>query len=96
VVSVSILGRIGIPNKKSPGTRRDDGTDPQLLVSVPNTPGLNPRSLRSAYDVKPYVLLITICRIGILSLVPSLMFLKKSRQMPAPGFPFTPYNLIIH
>ena len=31
-----------------------------IAVSVPNTPGLNPKSLRSAYDVKACVLLIAI------------------------------------
>ena len=40
--------------------RRDSGTEPQLLVSVPNMPGLNTKSLRRAYDVKAYVLLIAI------------------------------------
>ena len=38
----------------------DGGIESQLLVSVPNTPGLNPKSLRSAYEVKAYVLLIAI------------------------------------
>ena len=32
-----------------------------LLVSVPNIPGLNPKSLHSAYVVKVYELLIVIC-----------------------------------
>ena len=40
--------------------RRDDGTEPEFLVSVPNILGLNPKSLYSAYDVKAYVILIVI------------------------------------
>jgi hypothetical protein len=43
-----------------PGIRRDDGAKFQSLVFVSNIPGLNPNSLRSAYDVKIYVLLIAI------------------------------------
>ena len=38
---------------------RDGGAEPQSLVSVPNIRGLNPKPLRSAYDVKAYVLLKT-------------------------------------
>jgi hypothetical protein len=33
---------------------RDGGTEPQSLVSAQNIPGLNPKFLRSAYDVKVY------------------------------------------
>lgn len=39
-------------------TRTDGGGEPQSLV--PNTRGLNPKFLRSAYDVKAYLLLIAI------------------------------------
>ena len=42
------------------GSRRDGGAESQSLISVPNTPGLNPKSLRNAYDVKAYELLIAI------------------------------------
>ena len=31
------------------GSTRDAGVDPQSLVSVPNIPGLNSKSLRSAF-----------------------------------------------
>ena len=41
-------------------TRRDGGTESQSLVSVPNKPGLNPKSLYRTYDLKAYVLLIAI------------------------------------
>ena len=34
---------------------RDGGTEPQSLVSAQNIPGLNPKFLRSAYDVKVYL-----------------------------------------
>ena len=44
------------------GTRKNGGADPQSPVSVPNTPGLTPESLRRVYDVKSYVLLIAIVR----------------------------------
>ena len=43
-----------------PWTRRDGGVEPQSLFSVPNILWLNPKSLRRAYDVKVYVLLIAI------------------------------------
>ena len=43
-----------------PGTRRDGGAETQSLVSVANIPGLNPKSLSSAYGVKKYVLLLAI------------------------------------
>ena len=36
----------------------ENGAEPQLLVSVPNIPGLNPKSLLCVHDVKAYVLLI--------------------------------------
>ena len=52
VVPGSIPGKIGIFNKKfPPETSRDDEAKLKSLVSVPNTPGLNTRSLHSAYDV---------------------------------------------
>ena len=35
-----------------PDTRRDCEAEPQPLISVQNMPGLNPKSLCSAYDVK--------------------------------------------
>jgi hypothetical protein len=58
----SIAGRVGIFNKKRflSGTRSDGGAELQLLVYVPNIPGLNPKSLHSAYNVNTYVLLIVI------------------------------------
>ena len=34
------------------------GVESQSLVSVPDKPELNPKSLRNAYDVMAYVLLI--------------------------------------
>ena len=61
-VSRSIPGRVGIFNKKEflPDTRRDGGAELQSLVSFPNMPGLNSKSLCSPYDLKLYVLLIEI------------------------------------
>ena len=60
-VSGSTLGRVGVFKKEFLlGTRTEGGTEPQQLVSVPNIIGLNPKYLRSAYDVKAYVLLIAI------------------------------------
>ena len=47
--------------KVSSRTRRDGRTEPQSLVSAPNIPGLNSKSLSSVYDVKACVLLIAIC-----------------------------------
>ena len=44
----------------NPGIIRDGGAELQLLVSVPNIPGLNNKSLRSAFSVKAYVLLTAI------------------------------------
>ena len=38
-----------------PGTRRNGRAESQSLVSVPNVPGLNIKSLTSAYDVEAYV-----------------------------------------
>ena len=59
--SDSIPDRIGIFNKEFlPETRRYVGVEPQSLVSVLNIPGLNSKSLRSAYDVNAYVLSIVI------------------------------------
>ena len=78
---------------------RDGEADPQSLVSVPNIPGLHPKSLCSAYEVKAYVrvLLITSRRIGTLSPATALMLLKKSRLMPATDFPFTfPHLKLLH
>jgi hypothetical protein len=40
-----------------PVTRRDGRAQPQSLVSVPNIPVLNPKSLCRVCDVKAYVLL---------------------------------------
>ena len=42
------------------GTGRESGAEPQSAVSVPNIRGLNPISLRRAYDEKAYVLLVAI------------------------------------
>ena len=42
------------------GIRRDGGAEPQLLVSTPNIPGLNPKSFHSEHVVKIYVLTIVI------------------------------------
>ena len=54
-------GRVGIFNKEFlPETRRDGGTQPQSLVSVPNIPELNSKSPRSACDMEAYVLLVAI------------------------------------
>ena len=51
-VSGLIPGRLEIFNKRFlPGTRRGGRTDTQSLVSVPNSLGLNPKSLRSACDM---------------------------------------------
>ena len=61
-VSDSIPGRARI--KKIPETRRDGRAEPQSLVSVLNIPGLNPKSVRNAYDVKAYVVLIAIMAPG--------------------------------
>ena len=36
-------------------TERDGGAEHQLLVSVPNIPMLNPKSLNNAYDMRAYV-----------------------------------------
>ena len=38
------------------GNRRGGGAEHQSLVSVPNIPGLNPKLLRSAYDMKAYTI----------------------------------------
>ena len=43
-----------------PGIRSDCRAEPQSQVSVPNVPGLNPKSLNSVYNVKTYGLLIMI------------------------------------
>ena len=52
-VLCSMLGREGILNKEFlPETRRDGGAQPLLLISVPNKPGLNPKSLDSVFEVK--------------------------------------------
>ena len=60
MVSGSATGRVGVFNKEFiPKTRRDGGAELQSLVSVPNIPGVNPKSLYSAYDVIAYVLMIT-------------------------------------
>ena len=40
------------------GTKKDGGAESQSLISAPTILGLNPKSLRSAYHVKAYVLLI--------------------------------------
>ena len=78
-----------------PETRGDGGTVPQSLVSVPNIPGLNPKFLHNAYDVKAYVLLIVILhRMGTLSLVIPLVSFEKSRLIPTPSFPFNHPHLI--
>ena len=61
MVPGSIPGTVEIFNKEFiPGTRSHGGAEPQSLVSVPDILGLNPKSLRSAYEVKACVLLIAI------------------------------------
>ena len=61
-VSGSTPGRARIFNKRLFlfGTRRGGGTKSQLLASVPNTPGLNPKSLHSTYDMKVFIQFIVI------------------------------------
>ena len=57
----SIPDRLRTFNKEFlPKTLRNGGAGPQSLVSVPNIPGLHPKSVCSAYNVKVYVLLIAI------------------------------------
>ena len=63
-VSSSIPGGIGIFNKLFlSSTRRDGGVEFEILISVPNIPVLNPKFIRSEYEVKAYVGLMLI--IGI-------------------------------
>ena len=70
-----------------PGIRRDGGAEPQSLVSVPNI-------LPQYVDIKAYVLLISICSSnGDLSLAAPLVFLEKSRLMPALILAFIPLFL---
>ena len=67
-----------------------DGAEPQSLFSSPYTSifGLNPKYLRSEYDVKTYVLLIVIRQSdgNVKPGGPLGAFFEKSRLMPAPGF----------
>ena len=42
------------------GTKREGGTESESLVSVPNIPGLNPKSLCSPCDMKVYVQFLVI------------------------------------
>ena len=53
-VAGSIPGSVGNVNKKGflLETRMDAEEGPQSLVSVPNTPGSNPKPLLCAHDVK--------------------------------------------
>ena len=63
-VSASLLGRVGIFNNLKErfllGNRKEDGAELQSPVYIPNIPGLNPKSLLSAYEVKAYVILSVI------------------------------------
>ena len=60
------------------GTWRLTGAEPQSLVSVTNIPGLNNKSLRSAYDVKAYLPLIAIPpQMGKLSLAVQLVVFER-------------------
>ena len=81
-------GGVGIFNKNTflPGSRRNDGAEPQSLVSVPNTPGSNLKSLRNAYVLEAYVPLKAI---HSLSLAFPLVLVENSRLMPALAYAFT-------
>ena len=60
-------------------------------------PGLNPKSLRSVYDVKGYVLLTAIHSSDV-NVKPGgspSVFFKKGRPMSTSGFPFT-LSLLIY
>ena len=59
---------------------------PQCLGTVPNILQLIAKSLRSAYDVKAYILLIVM---GAVSLMAPLLLFEKSWLMPTSGFFFT-------
>ena len=48
------LIEIGDPQLAYSPCKRDGEAEPQSLVSIPNIPGLNPKSLCTAYDVKAY------------------------------------------
>ena len=61
-VSDLIPVRVGIFNERFlSGTKSDGGEESQSLVSIPKVRELNPKSLRSACDMKAYALLIAIC-----------------------------------
>ena len=60
--------------------RRDGRAEPQAPVSVTNIPGLNPKSFRSLYDMKTYILLIR----PPLNLAIPLILLGKSRLITLP------------
>ena len=89
--SISILGRMEIFNKTNNllGTMRDDEAEPNSQVSVPTVPGLNPKSLRSAYVMKTYVMPIAIRPSdATLSLsAPSILF-DNVVLIQASDFPF--------
>ena len=80
--------------------RRDDGAEPQVLVSVPNILGLNPKSVCSANDVNAYVLLVVICPWdGYVKPGSSLVLFDKSMLMSVPGSPspfFISHLSLIH
>ena len=71
----------------------------QSLVSVPNIPGLNPKSLRSVFDVKANTQLEAILPLdGDVKTGGPLITFEKNRLMLAPGFPFiflTSYSSLI-
>ena len=49
----------------------------EILKIFSNIPGLSPKSLHSAYDVKAYVLFIAVCQAGTLSLVAFLVLFHR-------------------
>ena len=58
----SRTGSILLIKRFSSRTRMDCGAETKSLVSFPNTPVLNPKSLRSADDTNVYVLLTVMYR----------------------------------
>ena len=79
-----------------PGIRSDDGAEIQSLVSIQNITELNPKYLRSAYDVKAFVLLTAIHPSdGDVKPGGHLGAFQNIRLMPAPSFDFTLPHLIV-